>query len=79
MNASMKDRFDSIDAKLKEMNESILSLATQIDKEVVPSTMKMSSHIDFIEHTYSTVSKPLHFICNKVNRYIGHDHNKKNE
>lgn len=79
MNEQIRERFDSIDTKLDELNDNILSLTHQIDKEVVPSTSKMSSHIDFIEHTYSTVSRPLHFICNKVNRYIGHDNSKKNE
>ena len=34
-------------------------------------TTKMSKHIEFIEGVYGTVSAPMYWICNKVNRLRG--------
>lgn len=63
---SIDEKIDMIDNRLSELN-------SMLNNEVVPSTTKMSTHIDFIERTYTKVSAPLHFICNRVNRYISND------
>lgn len=73
----MNDRFDRIDKKIDSIEEKLSIIIEYIESDVVPSSSKMSSHIDFIENTYTKVSAPLHFVCNKINRYISHDNTKK--
>ena len=34
-------------------------------------TTRMSKHIEFIEGVYGTVSAPMFWICNKINRLRG--------
>ena len=75
----MNERLDEIENKLDSIHENLLILQKQIRNDVVPSTNKMSTHIDFIENTYVKVSAPLHFVCNKINRYISHDDTKKDK
>lgn len=73
------EKLDKIEKKIHRIDEKLAIIMEYMESEVVPSTNKMSSHIDFIEHTYTKVSAPLHFVCNKINRYISHDNTKKDE
>ena len=47
------EKIDVIDNRLSELN-------SKLNNEVIPSTSKMSTHIDFIEKTYIKVSAPLY-------------------
>lgn len=73
------EKLDKLEKKIDAIDDKLSILMEYMESEVVPSTNKMSSHIDFIECTYTKVSAPLHFVCNKINRYIGHDNTKKDE
>ena len=73
------EKLDKIEKKIDAIDEKLDIIMEYMESEVVPSTNKMSSHIDFIECTYTKVSAPLHFVCNKINRYISHDNTKKDE
>lgn len=40
-------------------------------EKIEDGTTNMSKHIEFIESVYNTVSTPMYWICNKVNRLRG--------
>lgn len=72
------------DALLQNMYESILELHSKMDvltstvnnlskkqKDIEKSTAKMSTHIDFVENTYSSLKSPLQFVKDKVSLITG--------
>lgn len=73
------EKLDTLGEKIDLLDDKISIIMEYMESNVVPSTNKMSSHIDFIEKTYTKVSTPLHFVCNKINRYICHNDTKKDE
>jgi hypothetical protein len=60
-----------------ELCESIKTLDNKVDAILLKldainrDTSKMSSHIDFIDKTYDTMSSPLMWMCDKVNAIRG--------
>ncbi len=60
----------TIDEKLIELEKKIDIIMKKLDL-IDEGTNKMSKHIEFIEGVYGTVSTPMYWICNKVNRLRG--------
>lgn len=56
-------KIDTIEKKLDQILEKLNS--------VEKGTDKMSSHIDFIDTTYSRIKTPLFWICDRVNLLRG--------
>ena len=61
--AASEARVIELETKLNEMMEKLIV----IEK----GTSRMAKHIEFIEGVYGTVSAPMFWICNKVNRLRG--------
>ncbi len=55
----------------------VIQLETKLDEmmkklnAIEEGTSRMSKHIEFIEGVYGTVSAPMFWICNKINRLRG--------
>lgn len=62
---------------MAESNEKVIHLETKLNEmmkkleRIEEGTSRMSKHIEFIEGVYGTVSTPMFWICNKVNRLRG--------
>jgi len=56
-------KIDNIEKKLDQVLEKL--------KSVEKGTDKMSSHIDFIDKTYTSIKTPLFWICDRVNLLRG--------
>lgn len=61
--AASEARVIELENKLNEMMKKL--------ERIEEGTSKMSKHIEFIEGVYETVSAPMFWICNKVNRLRG--------
>lgn len=72
---------------MKELSEKIIELKQEVTqlKDIIEdlskniktmnvSTSRMDSHIDFVEDTYETLKRPLHYITNKVNGIMSISH-----
>ncbi len=55
------------EAKVIELETKINEIMKKLER-IEEGTSKMSKHIEFIESVYGTVSAPMYWICNKVNR-----------
>ena len=53
---------------LERIEHKLDTILELLKDEVNPQCKKMSNHIDFITDVYSTVKKPLFFICDNVKR-----------
>jgi len=61
--AASEARVIELENKLNEMMKKL--------ERIEEGTSRMSKHIEFIEGVYGTVSAPMYWICNKVNRLRG--------
>lgn len=55
---------DTIITEISEIKESLNDLHKKID-QLLEDQRKINHHVDFVEDVYSTVQKPLNYICNK--------------
>jgi|TARA_B100001142_G_scaffold175767_1_gene175373 glycerol-3-phosphate responsive antiterminator len=55
------------EAKVIELEIKINEIMKKLER-IEEGTSRMSKHIEFIEGVYGTVSAPMYWICNKVNR-----------
>jgi len=60
----------TVDEKLIELEKKMDIIIKKLEL-IDEGTNKMSKHIEFIEGVYGTVSSPMYWICNKVNRLRG--------
>jgi len=58
------------EARIIELENKINEIMKKLNV-IEEGTTKMSKHIEFIEGVYETVSAPLYWLCNKVNRLRG--------
>ena len=58
------------EAKVIELEIKINEIIKKLER-IEEGTSRMSKHIEFIEGVYGTVSAPMFWICNKVNRLRG--------
>ena len=58
------------EAKVIELETKINEMMKKLER-IEEGTSRMSKHIEFIEGVYGTVSAPMFWICNKVNRLRG--------
>lgn len=58
------------EAKVIELETKINEVMKKLER-IEEGTSRMSKHIEFIEGVYETVSAPMFWICNKVNRLRG--------
>lgn len=63
MMAASEARVIELENKLNEIMKKL--------SVIEEGTTKMSKHIEFIESVYGTVSSPMFWICNKVNKLRG--------
>lgn len=61
----IKEMLLTLEKKVSELNTKI----DNIDK----TSEKMSEHIDFVEYIYSSISMPLNFVKNKIERIMGNE------
>ena len=61
--AASEARVIELENKLNEMMKKL--------NVIEEGTTRMSKHIEFIESVYETISAPMFWICNKVNRLRG--------
>ncbi len=55
------------EAKVIELEIKINEIMKKLER-IEEGTSRMPKHIEFIEGVYGTVSAPMYWICNKVNR-----------
>lgn len=58
------------DAKVIHLETKLNEMMKKLER-IEEGTSRMSKHIEFIEGVYGTVSTPMFWICNKVNRLRG--------
>tara|TARA_B100000927_G_C16374451_1_gene432903 strand:+ start:52 stop:318 length:267 start_codon:yes stop_codon:yes gene_type:complete len=58
------------EAKVIELETKINEIMKKLER-IEEGTSRMSKHIEFIEGVYGTVSAPMFWICNKVNKLRG--------
>lgn len=58
------------EAKVIELEIKINEIMKKLER-IEEGTSRMSRHIEFIEGVYGTVSAPMFWICNKVNKLRG--------
>mgnify|MGYP001188312526 FL=1 len=58
------------EAKVIELETKLNEMMKKLER-IEEGTSRMSKHIEFIEGVYGTVSAPMFWICNKVNRLRG--------
>ena len=61
--AASETKVIELETKLNEMMKKL--------ERIEEGTSRMAKHIEFIEGVYGTVSAPMFWICNKVNRLRG--------
>ena len=61
--AASEARVIELENKLNEMMKKL--------ERIEEGTSRMAKHIEFIEGVYGTVSAPMYWICNKVNKLRG--------
>ena len=61
--AASEARVIELENKLNEMMKKL--------NVIEEGTTRMSKHIEFIESVYETISAPMFWICNKINRLRG--------
>jgi hypothetical protein len=42
-----------------------------IESYIKPSCSEMSAHIHFIKQVYDTIKTPLHYVSDRIQKYIG--------
>tara|TARA_B100000902_G_C27243453_1_gene881264 strand:- start:302 stop:622 length:321 start_codon:yes stop_codon:yes gene_type:complete len=58
------------EAKVIELENKLNEMIKKLNA-IEEGTTRMSKHIEFIEGVYGTVSAPMYWICNKINRLRG--------
>ena len=58
------------EAKVIELETKINEMMKKLER-IEEGTSRMAKHIEFIEGVYGTVSAPMYWICNKVNKLRG--------
>ena len=61
---------------LKQINERLARIEEKLGT-IENDCSKMSSHITFVERTYSAVRLPLHYIKTRVELIMGSTHQQK--
>ena len=64
-------RLDMLERKLTSLEDKLDQILELLNKDVKPSTTKMTAHIDFVEAVYETVKNPLGFLCNRIGLLAG--------
>ena len=64
-------RLDILERKLIDLENKLDTIIDLLNKDVKPSTTKMTAHIDFVEAVYENVKNPLGFLCNKIRLLAG--------
>jgi len=75
METEIKNKLDSLEYKLIDLEVKLNKILELLENDVAPNCNKMSTHIDFIDKVYDTVKSPLNFMCNKVNLLSGNQNN----
>jgi len=75
METEIKNKLDSLEYKLIDLEVKLNKILELLENDVAPNCNKMSTHIDFIDKVYDTVKSPLNFMCNKVNLLSGNENN----
>ena len=75
METEIKNKLDSLEYKLIDLEVKLNKILELLENDVAPNCNKMSTHIDFIDKVYDTVKNPLGFLCNKVNLLSGNQNN----
>lgn len=66
-------RLDILERKLTDLERKLDLILDLLNKDVKPSTTKMTAHIDFVEAVYENVKNPLGFLCNKIRLLTGNN------
>ncbi len=66
-------RLDILERKLTDLEGKLDLVLDLLNKDVKPSTTKMTAHIDFVEAVYENVKNPLGFLCNKIRLLTGNN------
>tara|TARA_Y100000389_G_scaffold35839_1_gene30464 strand:+ start:380 stop:652 length:273 start_codon:yes stop_codon:yes gene_type:complete len=64
-------RLDMLERKLTSLEDKLDKILELLNKDVKPSTTKMTAHIDFVEAVYENVKNPLGFLCNRIGLLAG--------
>jgi len=66
-------RLDILERKLADLERKLDLILDLLNKDVKPSTTKMTEHIDFVEAVYENVKNPLGFLCNRIGLLAGNN------
>jgi len=56
--------------EIKQLHEKVDRIEHMIESYVKPSCKEMSEHIQFIQCVYDTIKTPLHYVSDKLQKYI---------
>ena len=71
--ADYEARIDMLERKLSNIEDKLVQILNLLNKDVKPSTTKMTAHIDFVEAVYENVKNPLGFLCNRIGLLAGNN------
>jgi archaellum component FlaC len=84
MESNVIEILKNIQSKIEGMDKRIEGMDKRLDiiekktEGIKQGCSKMEDHIDFIQHTYNIVRRPLNYITNKVECIMGSSTNNSN-
>jgi hypothetical protein len=57
--------------KMETIEQKLENIETILQNDISKKCDKMGQHIDFVDNVYSSVKKPLGYLCGKVNSFVG--------
>jgi len=72
MDNNFHEILKNIQLKLEDMDKRLVLIEKKTDG-IQKGCSKMENHIDFIQHTYNIVRRPLNYITNKVECIMGNN------
>jgi hypothetical protein len=57
--------------KMETIEQKLDTIETILQNDISKKCDKMEQHIDFVDNVYSSVKKPLGYLCGKVNSFVG--------
>lgn len=64
-------KMDLLMKKMDILEDKIQNIESILTNDISKKCDKMESHIDFIDNVYTSVQKPLGYLCGKVNSMVG--------
>jgi len=61
----------TIHDELQMIHKKVDRIEHMLESYIKPSCSEMSEHIHFIKQVYDTIKTPLHYVSDRIQKYIG--------